>query len=328
MRGFCYCDIIIMNIIFYLINMESYSFDHAQKIVVIGAGAVGATVAYTLMLKNLAARIVLIDVNIQKQEGEVMDIDDVLSFVETGSISSGNFKDAIDADVIILTAGAAQKPGETRLDLINKNKTITRSIFKEIGKLKSTAIVLVVANPVDILTYLVQEVSGLDHKRVFGSGTSLDTARLRTEISKVLKVSAQNVEGYVLGEHGDTEFDAFSTVSVGGILIKDFKLPRAKLDEIESKVKNAAYDIINRKGATFYGIAMVVADIVEAILFDQRKIMPLSVRLEGWNGISGVCLSVPVVVGRQGIEKVWPVKLNFSEKIRLKKSTKEIKKFL
>lgn len=308
--------------------MESYSFDHAQKIVVIGAGAVGATVAYTLMLKNLAARIVLIDVNIQKQEGEVMDIDDVLSFVETGSISSGNFKDAIDADVIILTAGAAQKPGETRLDLINKNKTITRSIFKEIGKLKSTAIVLVVANPVDILTYLVQEVSGLDHKRVFGSGTSLDTARLRTEISKVLKVSAQNVEGYVLGEHGDTEFDAFSTVSVGGILIKDFKLPRAKLDEIESKVKNAAYDIINRKGATFYGIAMVVADIVEAILFDQRKIMPLSVRLEGWNGISGVCLSVPVVVGRQGIEKVWPVKLNFSEKIRLKKSTKEIKKFL
>lgn len=308
--------------------MESYPFYHAQKIAVIGAGAVGATTAYTLMLKNLAAQVVLIDVNIQKQEGEVMDIDDVLSFVETGSIRSGNFKDATDADIIVLTAGAAQKPGETRLDLVNKNKAITESIFKEIGKLKSTAIVLVVANPVDILTHLVQKISGLDNKQVFGSGTSLDTARLRTEVSKVLEVCAQNVDGYVLGEHGDTEFDAFSTISVGGILIKDLKLPRAKLDEIENKVKNAAYDIINRKGATFYGIAMVVADIVEAVLFDQHKIMPLSVHLDGWNGISGVCLSAPAVVGRQGIEKIWPIKLNFSEKIRLKKSAKEIKKFL
>lgn len=308
--------------------MKSAPVCHAQKIAVIGAGAVGATTAYTLMLKNLAAEIILVDVNEAKEEGEVMDMDDILSYIETGSIRTANFKEVADADIIVLTAGAAQKPGETRLDLVNKNKAICESIFKSIGKIKSTAIIIVVANPVDIITYLVQNISGLDQNRVFGTGTSLDTARLRTEIGKALGVSAQNVDGYVLGEHGDTEFDAFSTVSIGGISIKDLKLPKAKLSEIEDKVKNAAYEIINRKGATFYGIAMTVADIVEAVLFDQHKILPLSVRLDGWNGISGVCLSAPAVVCRQGIEKIWPVKLNFSEKRRLQNSAKAIKKYL
>lgn len=299
-----------------------------QKIAVIGAGAVGSTTAYTLMIKNLAAEVLLVDVNQAKEEGEVMDMDDALSFVETGSIRCASFKEAADADIIILTAGAAQKPGETRLDLINKNKAICKSVFDSIGKIKSTAIVLVVANPVDVITYYAQEISGLDQSRVFGSGTSLDTARLRTEIANELSVNPHNVDGYVLGEHGDSEFDAFSTVSVGGILVKDLKLPKQKLKEIEVKVKNAAYEIINRKGATFYGIATVVADIVEAILFDQHKIMPVSVRLNGWNGISDVCLSAPAVVCRQGIQKIWPVKLSFSEKLRFKKSARLIKKFL
>jgi len=308
--------------------MESCPICPTQKIAIIGAGAVGATTAYTLMLKNLAAEIMLIDVNEAKEEGEVMDIDDILSFVETGCIKGGDFKDAANADIIVLTAGAAQKPGETRLDLVNKNKAICQSIFKGIGKIKSTAIIVVVANPVDIITSLVQNLSGLDRSHVFGTGTGLDTARLRTEVGKALGVSAKNVDGYVLGEHGDTEFDAFSTVSVGGIAMKDLKLPKAKLKEIEEKVKNAAYEIINRKGATFYGIAMTVADIVEAILLNQHRIMPLSVHLDGWNGISGVCLSAPVVLGRQGVEKVWPVKLSSSEKKRLQKSAKEIKKYL
>lgn len=308
--------------------MESCATCHTQKIAIIGAGAVGATIAYTLMLKNLAAEIMLIDVNEAKEEGEVMDIDDILSYVETGAIKGADFKDAADADIIVLTAGAAQKQGETRLDLVNKNKAICESIFKSIGKMKSTTIIIVVANPVDIITYLVQNISGLDSSHVFGSGTSLDTARLRTEIGKALGVSAKNVDGYVLGEHGDSEFDAFSTVSVGGISIKDLKLPKAKLKEIEEKVKNAAYEIINRKGATFYGIAMTVADIVEAILFNQHKILPLSVYLDGWNGINGVCLSVPAVLGRQGVEKIWPVKLSGSEKRRLQKSAKAIKKYL
>ncbi len=308
--------------------MESCPVCPTQKIAIIGAGAVGATTAYTLMLKNLVAEVMLIDVNETKEEGEVMDIDDILSFVETGCIRGADFKDAANADIIVLTAGAAQKPGETRLDLVNKNKAICQSIFKSIGKIKPTTIIIVVANPVDIITCLVQKISGLDSSRVFGTGTSLDTARLRTEIGKALGVFPQNVDGYVLGEHGDTEFDAFSTVSVGGILIKDLKLPKIKLKEIEDKVKNAAYEIINRKGATFYGIAMTVANIVEAILFDQHKIMPISVYLDGWNGISGVCLSAPAVVGRQGVEKVWPVKLNYKEKKRLQKSAKEIKKYL
>jgi len=308
--------------------MENCPICPTQKIAIIGAGAVGATTAYTLMLKNLAAEIMLIDVNEAKEEGEVMDMDDVLSFVETGCIKGGDFKDAANADIIVLTAGAAQKPGETRLDLVNKNKAICQSIFEGIGKIKSTAIIVVVANPVDIITYLAQNFSGLNKSHVFGTGTGLDTARLRTEIGKALGVYSQNVDGYVLGEHGDSEFDAFSTVSVGGISIKDLKIPKAKLQEIEGKVKNAAYEIINRKGATFYGIAMTVSDIIEAILFDQHKIMPLSVYLDGWNGISGVCLSVPVVLGRQGVEKIWPVKLIGSEKRRMQKSAKEIKKYL
>lgn len=308
--------------------MEKCPVCPSQKIAIIGAGAVGATTAYTLMLKNLAAQIILIDVNETKEEGEVMDIDDILSYVETGSIKGGDFKDAADADIIVLTAGAAQKPGETRLDLVNKNKAICQSVFKSIGKIKPTAIIIVVANPVDIMACFAQQLSGLDSSRVFGTGTSLDTARLRTEIAKALGVSAQNVDGFVLGEHGDTEFDAFSTVSIGGILIKDLKLSKSQLNEIEKKVKNAAYEIINRKGATFYGIAMTVSEIVEAILFDQHKIMPVSVRLNGWNGISGVCLSAPAVICRQGIQKVWPVKLSAYEKKRLQKSEKEIKKYL
>lgn len=308
--------------------MSKYPLCPGQKIAIVGAGAVGSTTAYALMLRNLAAEIILIDVNEKKEEGEVMDLDDALSLVETGNIKEGKFPDAADADIIVITAGIAQKPGESRLNLVKKNKDICQSIFKAIGKIKPTGIVMVVSNPVDIITYWAQELSGLDRSHVFGTGTSLDTARLRTEVSKVLKVAAVNVDGYILGEHGDTEFDALSTVSVGGIAAKDLGLTKVQMDEIDGKVKNAAYEIINRKGATFYGIALVVADLVEAILFDQHKIVPLSVRLENWNGISGVCLSVPAVLGRNGVEKIWPVVLTNEEIGRFKKSAVEIKKFL
>lgn len=300
----------------------------AQRIAVIGAGAVGATAAYTLMVKNLAAEVMLVDVNLQKEEGEVMDIDDVLCFVESGQVKGATFKDAAKADIIILTAGAAQKPGETRLDLVNKNKAITKSVFESIGKIKPTAIIVVVANPVDIITYLAQELSGLPKNQVFGTGTALDTARLRSELSQKLGIYAQNVDGFILGEHGDSEFAAWSTVTVGGRPAKDLGLSAGDLDLIEKKVKTAAYEIINRKGATFYGIALTVSDVVEAILFDQHKIMPASVRLENWNGISGVCLGVPAVIGRDGVEDIWPVGLSKEEIKKFKNSAETIKKFL
>ena len=300
-----------------------------SKIAIIGAGAVGSTTAYTATLKNLAAEILLIDVNETKEEGEVMDIADGLSLVETGCVKGANFKDARDADIIVITAGAAQKPGETRLDLVKKNTEIQKSIFKQVGKLKSTAIIIMVANPVDVLTCVAQQLSGLPQSQVFGSGTTLDTMRFKATLAKKLGVSPQSVHGYVLGEHGDTEFVAWSTVTVGGVPVDKIKGITAKdKQEIEKKVKKEAYEIINRKGATFYGIALVLSDIIEAILYNQHKIMPVSSLLSECHGISGVCLGMPAVLGRNGVEKIWPLPLNAVEKKKLQKSAKVLKQYL
>ncbi|MDO8499162.1 MAG: L-lactate dehydrogenase [bacterium] len=299
-----------------------------SKIAIIGAGSVGATIAYTLVVKTLAAEVVLIDVNQKKLEGEIMDLDDGQCFSETGYIHGGSFRDAATADIIIHCAGAGQKSGETRMDLVKKNKEITRSIFKQIGKIKSTTIVIVVTNPVDILTHVVQEIVKLPKTQVFGTGTALDTARLRGELARHFGVYAGNIDGYILGEHGDSEFAAWSTVSVAGIPLHDLKVPQAKLDEIEQTVKMSAYEIIERKGATYYGIAMATVDIVEAILFDQHKIIPVSQYLSGWNCMENVCISASTVIGRNGIEKVWPLQLNAGEIKKLKKSAEAIRQYL
>lgn len=300
-----------------------------SKIAIIGAGAVGATTAYAAAIRNIAAEIVLIDVNEQKEEGEVMDIRDGICLVETGCIKRGDFKNAADADIIIITAGLAQKPGETRLDLVNKNKEILKSIFKGIGKIKSSAIVIMVANPVDVLTYLAQKISGLPKNQVFGSGTTLDTARLKAEIGRRLKVSPQSIHGYVLGEHGDTEFVAWSTVTVGGMpLLKMKKFTVKDLKDIEEKVRKEAYEIISRKGATFFGIALVLADLVEAILYNQHKILPVAPHLTNWNGVSDVCMGTPTVIGRNGVESIWPLELNSDEKKKLKKSADTLKGYI
>lgn len=299
------------------------------KVAIIGAGAVGSTAAYVATLKNLAAEIFLIDVNEQKEAGEVMDIADGLCFVETGCIKGADFKDAREADVIVITAGAPQKPGETRLDLVKKNAGILKSILKSVGKFKPSAILIMVANPVDVLTYLAQEWSGLPKNQVFGSGTTLDTSRLKTELGHVLKVSPQSIHGYVMGEHGDSEFVAWSTVHVGGMHISATKMMNNKLQQkIENRVKHEVYEIINRKGATFYGIALVISDIIEAVLFNQNKIMPISSRLNNYNGISNVCLGAPTVLGRSGVIKSWPVKLSAEEIKKLKKSATTLKSYL
>ncbi|MFA5095271.1 MAG: L-lactate dehydrogenase [Candidatus Paceibacterota bacterium] len=298
-----------------------------QKITIIGAGAVGSTVAYTLMVKNLGSEISLVDINSEKVKGEVLDIGDGLSFSETENVKVGSLKEAADADIIILTAGVAQKPGETRLDLVAKNKNIVSSIFKEIGQIKSSTVIVVVSNPVDIITYLAQEISGLPKGQVFGTGTGLDTARLHLNLARHFDTDSNQIEGFVLGEHGDSEFIAWSTVSIGGKMAKDM-LTEEERNNIEEMVKKEAYEIINRKGATYYGIAMVVADIVEAILFNQNKILPASHRLDEGNGISGVCLGIPAVVGSAGIIKSWPIELTAEEKEKLKKSAEVIKQYL
>lgn len=298
-----------------------------QKIAIIGAGAVGATTAYSLMLKNLTAEIILVDVNKEKEEGEVLDISDALSFSETGKIKAGDYSDVRDADVVILTAGAAQKPGETRLDLVTKNKMIVNSIFKEIGEIKPSAIIVVVSNPVDIITFLVQEISGLPKNQVFGTGTGLDTARLRSNLSKRFNVDSKQVDGFVLGEHGDSEFVAWSTVNIAGKPIKEM-LEEEEMNKIDEEVKNEVYEIIKDKGATFYGIAMVVTDIIEALFFDQNKILPVSYRLDNWNGVGGVCLGSTAVVGSSGIVKPWMLQLNEVEKKKFRESADKIKQYL
>lgn len=298
-----------------------------QKIAIIGAGAVGATTAYALILKNLAAEIILIDVNKEKEHGEVLDLSDALSFSETSDIKAGEYKDAKEADIIILTAGVAQKPGESRLDLVTKNKSIITSIFKEIGEIKQSTMIVIVSNPVDIITYLVQEISGLPKNQVFGTGTSLDSARLRSNLAKRFDVDGKQVDGFVLGEHGDSEFVAWSTVNIAGKPIKEM-LSAEEMEKIHEEVKNEVYQIIKEKGATYYGIATVVTDVVEALIFDQNKILPVSSRLDNWNGVSDVCLGSPAVIGSTGVVKSWPIELNEEEKQKFQESFKKIKEFL
>lgn len=300
-----------------------------NKIAIIGAGMVGATTAYTLAIKNIASEIVLIDVNEAKEEGEVMDINDVLSLTETGEIKGGDYKDAADADVIIITAGLPQKTGDqSRLELVSKNREIMKSIFQQVGQIKPSAVIIVVSNPVDVMTYIVQELSGLPHNQVFGTGTSLDTARLKTEISLVLKVNAQSVDGFILGEHGESEFAAWSTVNVAGAPIREKISDQAVLDEVEKKVREEAKNIIDRKDATYYGIAAVVIDIVEAVLHDQNKVMPISARVKDWNGVSDICIGVPTVICREGVKSIWPLELNSEEKEKFQKSAGVIKEYL
>ncbi|MBI5728438.1 MAG: L-lactate dehydrogenase [Candidatus Magasanikbacteria bacterium] len=300
-----------------------------MTIAIIGAGAVGAATAYALTIKNLAAEIILIDVNEEKERGEVMDIGDTLSLVETGRIRAGKFPDARRADIIVLTAGAAQKPGEARFDLVHKNVEITGSIFRNIGRLRPGAIVLAVANPVDIITAVAQKLSGLPASQVFGSGTTLDTARLKYAVGQHFGVSPQNVHGYVLGEHGDSEFVGWSTVAIGGTPIKKQAgmSPQIARD-IEARVKREAYEIIARKGATYFGIALVVTNIIEAVVYDQHLILPVSSRLNDWNGVADVCLGAPAIVGRRGVEGLWPVSLTAAERTKLKKSAQILRGYL
>jgi L-lactate dehydrogenase len=299
-----------------------------MKISIIGAGAVGSTIAYTTMIKNLASEIVLIDLNKEKQEGEVLDINDGLSFSESGKVIAGDYKDAKDSDIIILTAGVAQKQGETRLDLVFRYKEIAISIFKQIGEIKPSCIIVVVSNPVDIITNIVQEISGLPKNQVFGSGTCLDTARLRTIISEKFNISSEQVEGFMLGEHGDTEFVAWSTVSIEGKKATNL-LSKEDMDSIENEIKNKAYNIISKKGATFYGIAMVVADIIEAIIFNQNKILPVSTQFDSMGDLCGnVCLGNPNIVGSGGIVKNWSIDITEEEKTKLKNSADTLKQYI
>jgi L-lactate dehydrogenase len=299
---------------------------NSHTIAVIGAGAVGTTTAYTLLMKNIASKILLVDINEKKVDGEVLDLEDALQFSSSGSIVRGSYADARNADIIILTAGVGRKPDQSRFDLLKDNRIIIESIFKNLKKIKSSTIIIVVSNPVDVITYWAQELSGLPKNQVFGTGTGLDTARLHIEVAKKLNVHPRSIAGYVLGEHGDSGFIAWSTVHAAGLLVSKHIDAKGR-KEIEDKVRTKAFEIIHRKGATFYGIAGVAANIVEAIIHDQRRIFMVGPRVDKWNGVSGVCIGVPAVIGKNGIESLCEMGLPSIEKKKFLASAATLKKY-
>lgn len=302
-----------------------------RKAAVIGCGFVGSATAFTLMQSRLFSELVLLDVNMEKADGEAKDIAHGIPFAGQMKIYAGTYDDAADAAIIIITAGANQKPGETRLDLVQKNTAIYQSIIPEIVKRDFGGILLIVSNPVDILTYVALKLSGLPENRVLGSGTVLDTARLKYALGEHLGVDSRSVHSFIIGEHGDSEIAAWSSTNVSGIPLNDFCEMRghfnhdAAMDAIAEKVKNSAYEIISKKQATYYGIAMSVKRICECIVRNERSILPVSAMMHGEYGIEDITLSMPAIMGIGGVETHVPIALSEEEAEKLVESAKKLK---
>jgi L-lactate dehydrogenase len=306
-----------------------------RKVVVIGAGAVGATFCYALAQSGLSDEIVLIDKNRDLAQGQVLDLIHGQPFFPSVRIRTGESSDYADADVIVMTAGAKQGPGETRLQLLRKNASIVADVAGEIADHASKAVLLMVSNPVDVLTYVAARKTGWARGRVLGSGTVLDSARFRTLLSQHCNVDAHNVHGYILGEHGDSEFAAWSMTNVAGIQINDY-CPvchgcedwAKERKKIEQQVRDSAYHIIDYKGATCFAVGLALVRIVGSILRGQRSVLTVSTLLDGEYGLSDVCLSVPCVVSEQGIERVVQANLPPDERESLSASAAVLKKIL
>jgi L-lactate dehydrogenase len=307
----------------------------SRKVVVIGAGAVGATYCYALAQSGLADEIVLTDKNEDLMKGQVLDLGHGQSFFPTVSIRSGNIDDCADAQIVVITAGAAQKPGETRLDLIKKNAAIVGTIAEDIAKSGCNGIMLIVSNPVDVLTYVALKRSGWEKGRVIGSGTVLDSSRFRYLISKHCNVDVHNVHAYILGEHGDSEFAAWSMTNIAGINIDDYcpicgKCSGWKKQRqlIEQQVRDSAYHIINYKGSTQFAVGLALVRITGAILRSQNSILSVSTMVESDFGIKDVCLSVPCVVTEKGVERIIESPLTADELISMSHSANVLRKAL
>ena len=304
------------------------------KAVIVGTGFVGSSTAYALMLRGLFRELVLIDANSARAEGEAMDISHGLPYATPCDIHAGTYADCADAYIIVITAGAAQKPGETRLDLIKKNAAIMRAIIGQIKETGFEGILLIVANPVDVLTHVALKESGYPASRVIGSGTVLDTARFKYLISRHLSVDARNVHGVIIGEHGDSEVPVWSITNVAGIPLNDFcairghKDHQAGMKEIYENVRDSAYQIIERKGATYYGVATAISRICEVIVKNEHTMLPVSVELDGVYGLSGLALAIPSIVGSEGIEQTLELTLNYEEKQQLLNSAKTLKEII
>ena len=289
-----------------------------RKAAIVGCGFVGASIAFRFLQQGLFSRMVLLDADQAKAEGEAMEI------------TAGSYDDAADCALIVITAGANQKPGETRLDLIGRNISILRSILEEITARDFQGILLIVSNPVDVLTYAAWKLSGYPRERVIGSGTVLDTGRLKQLLGEELGVDSRNIHAFIAGEHGDSELAVWSEANVSGLALEDFcrirgrALGLADMDRLYREVRDSAYEIIRRKGVTCYGIAMAVGRIAACIVKDEHAVLPISVVMDGQYGLNGLALSIPSILGRQGLEEILEIPLSPEEDRALQASARQM----
>lgn len=304
-----------------------------QKVVLVGDGAVGSSYAFAMAQQGLAEEFAIVDIIKKRTEGDALDLEDATPFTAPKAIYSADYDTCKDADLVVITAGAPQKPGETRLDLVNKNLKILSSIVEPIVESGFNGIFLVAANPVDILTHATWRMSGFPKDRVIGSGTSLDTGRLQKVIGEMEHVDPRSVNAYMLGEHGDTEFPVWSYNNVGGVKVSDWvkahpEVGENKLEAIHKEVADMAYDIINKKGATFYGIGTALAFITKAILNNEHRVLPLSVPMDGEYGLHDLHIGTLAVVGRHGLEQVIEMPLSADEQAKMEASAKQLKEVM
>lgn len=304
-----------------------------RKVVVIGDGLVGSTISYTLVMSNIVNEIAIIDINEDKVIGDVLDMNHGLSFVSQKKIKKGTYEDIRDAHVIVITAGVAQKVGETRIDLLRRNIKVFDNIIENIKpNLNDHSVVLVVTNPVDILSYHTYLKLGIPHNRVIGSGTVLDTSRLKSLIASYVNVDTNNIHAYVIGEHGDSEVSAFSISTIAGLPIhkylKEYVPFAVNLEEIETKVKQAAYEIISKKGSTYYAIGLSTLRIIEAILNDHKSVLTIStyIKDEYKGKIKDVYLSLPTILGSKGSQDIIRLDYSYDEVLKLIDSANTLKK--
>lgn len=304
------------------------------KVTIIGDGLVGSTTAFALMHSSVVNEVVIIDINRDKAEGDALDMSHGVPFIKPINVYAGDYADTKGSEIVIITAGANQKPDETRLQLLQKNKNIFNSIITELKKhITEETIILVVTNPVDILTYLTLKISEFPKNKVIGSGTVLDTARLRYLIGKTAGVDARNVHAYILGEHGDSEVAAWSGATIGSVNLNSFYQsdPDSGIidkEKIAHTVTNAAYEIIEKKGATFYAIALCTKRIVECILRNENSILTVSSYIDNMYGVNDVCMSVPTIVGRDGASKIIEISMSDEEFIKFQDSARTLKEYI
>ncbi len=302
-----------------------------RKAAIVGCGQVGASIAFRFLQQGLFSQLVLLDMNQDKAEGEAMDLRDGLPYAAAMEITAGTYDDIAGCALVVITAGANQKPGETRLDLIGKNTAILRSVIQEITARDFDGILLVVSNPVDVLTYAAWKLSGYPKERVIGSGTVLDTGRLKQLLGAELRVDSRNIHAFIIGEHGDSELAVWSEANVSGLALEDFcrirgqRLSQEVQDRLYREVRDSAYQIIQRKGATYYGIAMAAGRIAASIVKDEHAVLPTSVVLDGQYGLHGLALSLPSIIGRKGLQEILEIPLNQEEQGALEASAAQMR---